>query len=270
MNRGDVIKLGRVILKVRKYHLKNCLTKDDNSILETSVVSKCHSTIGELCRICHSEEDCVENPLLSICHCTGSMRFVHYKCLRTWLTYKLHIKKQGHLISYHWRSFECEICKTLYPSSIEYEGVEYTLADIVLPLTENYLVLETLSKSKAFSKVIHILISDESKSVFRIGRGHEADLKIADMSVSRAHATITMTENGFALEDDRSKFGTLILLKEEPHEIDADNDLTVQIGRTMVTFSLRQKDLLNFKGVAMQDSELTKALKREMGNTYDS
>ena len=44
---------------------------------------------GEVCRICLDDEDTSafgsENPFITPCGCTGSMRFIHVKCVREWL-----------------------------------------------------------------------------------------------------------------------------------------------------------------------------------------
>lgn len=49
------------------------------------------------------------------------------------------------------------------------------------------------------------------RSFIRVGRGHDADIRVTDISVSRFHAKINMSEAGeFFVEDNRSKFGTLI------------------------------------------------------------
>ena len=46
-----------------------------------------------------------------------------------------------------------------------------------------------------------------------MGRGHEADVRINDISVSRMHGQITIDENNdIQLKDLGSKFGTLALL----------------------------------------------------------
>ncbi|XP_030059298.1 uncharacterized protein LOC115470354 isoform X2 [Microcaecilia unicolor] len=42
------------------------------------------SMSGDLCRICHCEGD-DENPLITPCHCTGSLHFVHQACLQQWI-----------------------------------------------------------------------------------------------------------------------------------------------------------------------------------------
>nr|BAE02427.1 unnamed protein product [Macaca fascicularis] len=42
------------------------------------------STSGDVCRICHCEGD-DESPLITPCHCTGSLHFVHQACLQQWI-----------------------------------------------------------------------------------------------------------------------------------------------------------------------------------------
>ncbi|XP_042358090.1 E3 ubiquitin-protein ligase MARCH8 [Plectropomus leopardus] len=43
-----------------------------------------YSFSGDWCRICHCEGD-DESPLITPCHCTGSLRFVHQACLQQWI-----------------------------------------------------------------------------------------------------------------------------------------------------------------------------------------
>ncbi|XP_058882516.1 E3 ubiquitin-protein ligase MARCHF8-like isoform X3 [Acipenser ruthenus] len=43
-----------------------------------------YSTSGDVCRICHCEGD-EESQLITPCHCTGSLRFVHQACLQQWI-----------------------------------------------------------------------------------------------------------------------------------------------------------------------------------------
>ncbi|XP_019639485.1 PREDICTED: E3 ubiquitin-protein ligase MARCH1-like [Branchiostoma belcheri] len=42
------------------------------------------SSMADICRICHCEGES-ENPLMSPCHCSGSLRFVHQACLQQWI-----------------------------------------------------------------------------------------------------------------------------------------------------------------------------------------
>lgn len=63
--------------------------------------------------------------------------------------------------------------------------------------------------------MVHIIKPKQgSKTEFKLGRGHESDLRVSDISVSRCHAILKYdaTESfNYYLEDNLSKFGTLIL-----------------------------------------------------------
>jgi pSer/pThr/pTyr-binding forkhead associated (FHA) protein len=50
------------------------------------------------------------------------------------------------------------------------------------------------------------------KESLKIGRGQDNDLRITDISVSRCHSVIKLLKGQFILEDNDSKFGTLVLL----------------------------------------------------------
>ena len=40
---------------------------------------------GILCRFCLNDQFEEENPLITPCDCSGSMKFVHFQCLKTWV-----------------------------------------------------------------------------------------------------------------------------------------------------------------------------------------
>lgn len=71
-----------------------------------------------------------------------------------------------------------------------------------------------------------------------MGRGHDSDLRINDISVSRLHAFVKYKEGKFLLEDNLSKFGTLVLVKKRTPLLPGFNK-AVQIGRTVVNFSVK-------------------------------
>ena len=41
------------------------------------------------CRICYGENSNDENPLICPCICKGSMKYIHYECLKNWLNSKI-------------------------------------------------------------------------------------------------------------------------------------------------------------------------------------
>ena len=49
--------------------------------------------------------------------------------------------------------------------------------------------------------------------MFKLGRGHDSDLRYNDISMSRVHAKISFENGKWFLQDNDSKFGTLVLVK---------------------------------------------------------
>lgn len=55
-----------------------------------------------------------------------------------------------------------------------------------------------------------MLIQNPGVEGIKLGRGHECEIRITDISVSRNHASIRQNPDGFYIFDNKSKFGTLI------------------------------------------------------------
>ncbi len=202
------------------------------------------------CRFCWDTTAKLDNPLFSGCKCSGSVGYIHFECLRSWLDVKKQMKTSPCFSSYFWKSFECEICKKAYPLVLRAKcetsktGFRtYNLVDYERP-EGNFLVLESLNQEKNTSRIIHIIRPSDSKISFKFGRGHESDLRINDISVSRCHAIIKYKEGDnkqgprFFLEDNLSKFGTLVLVRQRTPLIPGYNK-AVQIGRTVINFSVK-------------------------------
>ena len=93
---------------------------------------------------------------------------------------------------------------------------------IELPPSHNYMIFESIRSAPA--KVIHVFdlddcndksqIQDEQKgdNVFKVGRSVDTDMRIADISVSRIHSFIRIVGKELILQDNGSKFGTLVKL----------------------------------------------------------
>lgn len=61
---------------------------------------------------------------------------------------------------------------------------------------------------------MHVITPTPTARTVRLGRGHDSDLRINDISVSRQHAVIRFKNDGFYLQDNMSKFGTLVLVRK--------------------------------------------------------
>lgn len=99
-----------------------------------------------------------------------------------------------------------------------------------------------------------MLTVTEKKSDFKLGRGHESEVRINDISVSRCHAIIKCRKDGFYIEDNLSKFGTIVLLKNTLR-LAEDHTMAVQVGRSVVSFTIKNIDV---------DRKMREKLKREI------
>ena len=99
-----------------------------------------------------------------------------------------------------------------------------------------YIILERLSQDEKKSSTLSLIVPTEHEPI-RLGRGHQCDLRISDISVSRVHALLKYKDGRFLLFDNESKFGTLILLNRS-YQIQNDK-AAIQIGRTVFTFVLK-------------------------------
>jgi pSer/pThr/pTyr-binding forkhead associated (FHA) protein len=143
------------------------------------------------------------------------------------------------LSSIYWKTFECEICKYAYPYLFKVENLVYKLVDIQKP--------KSLPLEKNTSRTIHVLNFSPEKLTFNMGRGHDSEVRVNDISVSRCHAIIKYQPDGIYIEDNRSKFGTLVLLKES-YNIMLEYTSAVQIGRTVVSFTVRNTSVEKASG----------------------
>ena len=263
--KNDVIKLGRVkyslneinipsrqnnidrsqpLNDITKYDIDE-LNKNTEPVFDFIFQAKDSSEFKDIpedermCKICYSDDNDKENnPLVHLCNCNGGLRFSHFECIKKWMETKLVTKENEKktVKSYNIKSFNCEICKTPYPFKFKLNGIEkpFELIDLQKPVDCDYIVLESLNQMKENCNIKSIHVIQLTGEELTIGRGHESDVRINDISVSRSHAKLKYnTEEGtLLLRDLKSKFGTLILIKK-PLLI-KEKKIHLQIGRTYI------------------------------------
>ena len=202
-----------------------------------------------VCRICLCEDNEIDNPLFAPCKCSGSMGLIHHECLKTWFESKKVTRTSNDVTTYFWKHLECELCKTPFPSETRsLDGkkilniIEYQVPD---PDEDPYyVVLESISSNT--SKVVHV-ISMGSLNRLIIGRGHEAHVRVTDISVSRMHAELIKSPQGYYyLTDNNSKFGTLTLVRH-PVEIMPNEKTSLQIGRTVFDIEVKYPEKFSLR-----------------------
>ena len=191
----------------------------------------------KVCRICYmEEEDPKENPIVQPCHCSGSCKYIHLKCLKHWIMTKSCVKidDSEFCCVYIFSETECELCKAKLPDLIFHNKKLYSLLDFSEDF-KNYLILECLTLDKENNKFLYI-ISLEKKGDIKIGRGQVCDILFSDASVSRIHCVLSVEGKNVFLKDNGSKFGTLILIQTPIINLTENLPLFIQIGRSFLNF----------------------------------
>ena len=172
----------------------------------------------KICRICYGDDSTEENPLIYPCICKGSMKYIHYDCLKNWLNAKIEEdisvdsdNNEIEVISYNRKDISCELCKEKLPDYIKYNNKYYNIS-FYKPKFNEFIVLESMRADKHRAKFIHIMSFDNKDSI-HIGRANDCELSIAELSVSRFHCILHKDNGEVFLEDNTSKFGTLVLVQ---------------------------------------------------------
>lgn len=131
------------------------------------------------------------------------MGHIHTSCLKDWLNSKKVVFEGIKVTSYFWKALECELCKQPFENKMR--SSMFAIMQFDKP-DDNYMILESIKSAPA--KVVHVF--DLRYDEFKVGRSVETDMKIADISVSRTHSFIKVRDGKIVVEDNGSKFGTLV------------------------------------------------------------
>jgi pSer/pThr/pTyr-binding forkhead associated (FHA) protein len=107
--------------------------------------------------------------------------------------------------------------------------------DINIP-DSDYMILETINFEKNMARTIIVLaitLNGRPQIDFTLGRGQDQDIKMSDITVSRCHSVIKFRNNQFFVDDNLSKFGTLIMIRKD-YEIIPGQVRYLQIGKTVI------------------------------------
>ncbi|CAK92906.1 unnamed protein product (macronuclear) [Paramecium tetraurelia] len=244
---NTTIKLGRVKLTVLDYSF--AYEFDDGGGVPDELDEKNNLNDSEFvegqvqCRFCLSKLAKFENPFISPCKCAGSIKYIHLKCLQSWINSQLKTKTQNGVTLYYWKSMKCELCKTMYKTSFKFKTIQYNICDINKP-KEPYLLLQINHSDKNKEQGLYV-IDIKTRDTIKIGRTQDCDIKLHDISVSRHHASILVNhqEQSFFLEDNCSKFGTLVLAQDEDLQIQLNSPkrLALQVGRIVIVVTIEKK-----------------------------
>ena len=261
LHQGDIIKLGRIELKVRSIRLDGnkhiplslpttkSRTKTSSLNLNNDTEHNNNNQYKRTCRICFGEDE-VESPLINPCKCAGGVKYIHLHCLQQWLKTKRVARSSSNenCSTYTYKKISCELCKTMLPDFVQSGNGFYEVWKFSEPEQSNYIVFESLENihqnNNTTFKTIYV-VNFENKNIIKIGRSHEVDLRIRDVTVSRLHATLELlninNKNEIVLRDNKSKFGSIVELQCDKIPLYGEPGLTLQLGKNLVNFTVKTK-----------------------------
>ena len=258
LKQNDVIKLGKMTflikeVKVVKEDFINCskakektfadnIPDEDNKeeVLDNSFageVTRRKQKKSGPCRICLSDDVEIDNPLISPCKCCGSMKYIHLNCLRNWLLNKVQNKNYEHMSNFTYKSLDCELCLQTFPLKIKTKTSSVELLSMNIPSNSSYMILEQQVKDETEKSIFYVLFKD--KSCLKLGRSNDSHVRLNDISISRHHANLILTHEGIFLEDNNSKFGTLLMLQSLLILI-IQKQIGLQIGKHFILIEMER------------------------------
>ena len=196
---------------------------------------------NKICRICYSqEEDENNNPLVQPCNCDGSMKYIHLQCLSQWIyTHSCEkLEANNNCSIYLLKPIECELCKTKFPDYIKIKNRFFPLINFTNDY-KSYLTLESLTLDKYRNKFIYV-VSLETKRKIPIGKNHSCEIVLSDRSIENLHCFMVVSNKQVYLEDNDSKFGSLVLVQTKRIKLYQDIPLYLQIGRSFLEILIKK------------------------------
>ena len=234
---NDIIKLGYISLKFDKiFFSKNkedndCNNNDNINIIQeknSSYSSKINSEDEnqKFCRICYQKglgpiqgnRDWDIDPLISVCQCLESMRYVHLSCLKNKINSNIYKKHYKYYDIYLFQNYYCEICLSTFPKYIIIDNKQINLLDLDTSNYENYAVCDMIKydeKNEYNFRLGFLVIHFDEESVIKFGRKKENDLVFNDLSISGFHCELISKNGNLFLKDVGSSYGCLKYIQND-------------------------------------------------------
>ena len=225
--------------------LNNLILIRNNYYLDDNITKRGEPLEKIYCRLCYQEESNILDPLLSPCKCSGSMKYIHYSCLKKSIKQKIQIRKEENCDLYFFKSYCCEICLESYPKYITYKTNIYNLVDIDTSRYIDYILTSIIyysennnSNKKQLSYLGYLIFKIDEQCELKIGRNQNNHIVLKDISISRNHCILKRENNHLKIKDVKSKFGTLLYIKNIK-KIEIDNPLQLISGKHQFFFNLK-------------------------------
>ena len=260
---NDIIRFGRVQFIVRSMKDKSTENNKDESDNNKSIFlpndnSNLKKNLGNkilVCEFCDKKEtDNINNPIIKVCPCK-KCPLLHLNCFKNdyikkdkMFYYSNKDYNSGTLKIVSLINYLCPYCNEPYNPIIKINSKFYNTLPYSFDKNNYHLILESINfvKDGVYCIMIIIFTFPNKKEEFFLGRGHEASFKISDISISRVHAKIYLKEDNIVIDDLGSKFGTLLLVRNnvDVNEM-LEKKMKIQIGRNVVWLDKDENDTEN-------------------------
>ena len=260
---NDIIRFGRVQFIVRSMKDKSTENKKDESDNNKSIFlpndnSNLKKNLGNkilVCEFCDKKEtDNINNPIIKVCPCK-KCPLLHLNCFKNdyikkdkMFYYSNKDYNSGTLKIVSLINYLCPYCNEPYNPIIKINSKFYNTLPYSFDKNNYHIILESINfvKDGVYCIMIIIFTFPNKKEEFFLGRGHEASFKISDISISRVHAKIYLKEDNIVIDDLGSKFGTLLLVRNnvDVNEM-LEKKMKIQIGRNVVWLDKDENDKEN-------------------------
>jgi hypothetical protein len=165
---GDILKLGRVAFKIRELTLSNKRGEDTEGVPEMIDIDyydkeKGYEDVSEkekFCRICFVPDEEEDNPLFCPCDCSGSMRYIHFSCLKQWLNNRMTGRSTNFSYTFNLKNLECELCKVNLPERFKFRGKCFSFLEFP-KFAPPYVIFDILRKESKKTRGTIFVINDQ-------------------------------------------------------------------------------------------------------------
>jgi hypothetical protein len=163
---------------------------------------------GEFCRVCFGRESDERNPLLNLCRCAGSVKNIHYLCLKRWISTKSKHSSAG-TYEYYEYDLSCDLCRQKIDKVIVHAGRRYAVYSESL-LHPPYVVMAYRSSDNL---VREFIINFDHQDSLTLGRNKDCDLPLQGKLISGQHCELSYEKSTLYLKNLNPTFGTFVDFK---------------------------------------------------------
>lgn len=228
---GDIFKLGRVRFQVMKVSWKDPIKPVEVPMTEYT------EEPDDQCRVCMVQERSNEDPLLCVCNCRGTLKFIHLNCLQHIINSRSYTDNFRNCTTFNWHDLNCRVCRGRFVIDVRTPWLSKSL--LCIPESgENHVVLQQLHRNGSKMITYHLLYL---RKTLIFGSSPESDLALSDQrTVCPSHASLKKEGGDLFLEGSNTRFVTAVLVNR-PILLENRLPILLEAGMNILHFSIEPR-----------------------------